>query len=149
MLGTDTFKYSGAKEILCPFTNQKYAAVPALYPDVAIIHVPRCDVYGNCQIDGVLVADDDVAKASKKVIITTEKIISNDEIRREPNKTVIPFWCVDAIVQIPYGAYPSNMPNEYFSDEDHLKEWLKAEKDEKEFQEFLDKNIYNVKDFYE
>lgn len=149
MLGTDTFKYSAAKEVECPFTGQKLAALPALYPDVAIIHVHRSDIYGNCQIDGILVADDDIAKASKRVVITTEKLISNDDIRREPAKTVIPFWCVDAVVEVPFGSYPGNMPGEYFSDEEHLAEWLSMEKDPIKFEKFVDENIRSTKDFNE
>lgn len=149
MLGTDTFKYSAAIEVECPFTGQKLAAVPALYPDVALIHVHRADVYGNCQIDGILIADDDIAKASKHVIITTEKIISNEEIRRQPGKTAIPHWNVDAVIEMPYGSYPGNMPGEYYSDEQHIFDWLKTEKDLDAFDEFLDKYIYGTKDFYE
>lgn len=149
MLGTDTFKYSAAKEIECPFTGQKLLAVPALFPDVAFIHVHRADIYGNCQIDGILVADDDIAKASKHVIITTEKIIDHEEIRREPGKTIIPFWCVDAVIEVPFGSYPGNMPGEYYSDEEHLAEWLKTEKNPEEFAAFIRKNIIETKDFYE
>ena len=149
MMGTDTFKYSAAKEIECPFTGKKLVALPALYPDVALLHVHRADIYGNCQIDGIVVSDDDLVKAAKKVIITTEKIIDNEEIRREPNKTIIPYWCVDAVIEMPFGAYPANMPNEYFSDEDHLKEWLNAEQDIQVFQDFIDRNIFSCKDFYE
>jgi glutaconate CoA-transferase, subunit A len=149
MLGTDTFNRSAAKEMLCPFTGKKVAAVPALYPDVAVIHVHRADIYGNCQIDGIVVADDDIAKASKKVIITTEKLVDNDEIRREPNRTVIPYWTVDAVIEVPFGSYPGNMPGVYFSDEEHLSEWLKVEKDEQLFKEFLEKNIYSSKNFSE
>ena len=91
----------------------------------------------------------DIAKASKRVIVTTEKIISNEEIRREPHKTVIPYWCVDAVIEIPYGSYPGNMPGEYYSDEEHLMEWLKTEKDPEAFKAFIDKNIFNTKSFYE
>jgi len=149
MLGTDTFKHSAAIEVECPFTQQKLAALPALYPDVAILHVHRADIYGNCQIDGILVADDDIAKASKRVIVTTEKIISNEEIRREPGKTVIPYWCVDAVIEMPYGSYPGNMPGEYYSDEEHLKEWLVAEKDLDQLEKFIDHNIHSSEDFYE
>ena len=149
MLGTDTFKYSAAVEVECPFTRQKLAALPALYPDVAILHVHRADIYGNCQIDGILVADDDIAKASKRVIVTTEKIISGEEIRREPGKTVIPYWCVDAVIEMPYGSYPGNMPGEYYSDEEHLKEWLTAEKDLEQLEQFIDRNIHSCTDFHE
>jgi glutaconate CoA-transferase subunit A len=149
MMGTDTFEYSGAKEILCPFSGQKLLALPALYPDVALLHVHRADVFGNCQIDGIIMADDDIAKASKRVIVTAEKIIPNDAIRRDPNRTVIPYWCVDAVAEMPFGAYPANMPGEYFSDEEHLMEWLEAEQDEETFKDFLEKNIYGCEDFYE
>ncbi|MCW3788117.1 CoA transferase subunit A [Plebeiibacterium sediminum] len=149
MLGTDTFKYSAAIEMECPFTQQKLTALPALYPDVAIIHVHKADVFGNCQINGILVADDDISKASRKVIITTETIISNEEIRREPEKTVIPYWYVDAVIEVPYGSYPGNMPGEYFSDETHLKKWLLAEKDQETFEKFIEHQIYSSADFYE
>jgi len=135
-------------EVECPFTKQKLAALPALYPDVALLHVHRADVYGNCQIDGILVADDDIAKASKRVIVTTEKIISNEEIRREPGKTVIPYWCVDAVIEMPFGSYPGNMPGEYFSDEEHLNEWLKVEKDLETFEQFVEHHIFSSPDFY-
>ncbi len=149
MLGTDTFKYSAGKEVLCPFTGEKLLALPALHPDVAVIHVHRADVYGNCQIDGIIVADDDIAKAAKRVIITTEKIIDHEDIRNDPGKTIIPFWLVDAVIEVPFGSYPGNMPDEYFSDEEHLSEWLSVENDEKEFEAFLNKNIYSCKDFNE
>jgi len=124
--GTDTINYSAAVEMACPFTGKKYAAVPALYPDVAAIHVHCSDIYGNCQIQGIAVSDLDLARATKNLIITTEKIIHNDEIRQSPHSTVIPYYLVDAVIEVPYGAYPSNMAYEYFTDEDHLMEWLKA-----------------------
>jgi glutaconate CoA-transferase subunit A len=149
MLGTDTFNYSAAKEIECPFTGQKYAALPALYPDVALLHVSRCDIYGNCQIDGIIVADDDIAKAAKRVVVTTEKLIRTDEIRNAPNATVIPYWLVDAVIEVPFGSYPGNMPGEYFSDEEHINEWLRVEKDPEAFKKFLDRNIYSSKNFSE
>ncbi len=149
MLGTDTQKYSAAKEIVCPFSGQKYLAVPALYPDVAVIHVHAADFFGNSYIRGVLVGDVDIAKASKKVIITTEKIVPTDFFRDNPEKTTIPFYQVDAVVVTPYGSYPANMPYEYFMDVDHLREFLKAAEDEKTFEEFLNKYIYQCKDFYE
>ena len=149
MMGTDTEKYSAAMEMECPFTGTKYLAVPALYPDVGIIHVNRCDVYGNSQIDGIVVADYDLARAAKRLIITTERLVPNELIRREPAKTIIPFYLVDAVVEVPLGSYPGNMPYEYFSDENHLQEWLKAENDPETLSAFLERHIYGVKDFNE
>ncbi|OGV73500.1 MAG: glutaconate CoA-transferase [Lentisphaerae bacterium RIFOXYB12_FULL_65_16] len=147
MLGTDTLKRSAGKEIVCPFTGKKLVAIPALYPDVSFIHVHECDAYGNCRIKGITVADVDLARCSKRLIITTERIVSNEEIRNTPYWTTIPSFCVDAVCEVPYGSYPGNMPGEYFSDEAHLREWLEVEKDLDAFRAFLKKYIYDVPDF--
>ncbi len=147
MLGTDTFVYSAAKEILCPFTGQKYAALPALFPDFAAIHVHEADVYGNCRVQGVTISDQDLARASKKVVITTERIVPADSIRARPKETFIPFWCVDAVIEVPYGSYPGNMPYEYFSDEEHLRRWLEVEKNPEEYERFIKEQIFDTESF--
>lgn len=149
MLGSDTFTRSAAKEIVCPFTGIRLAACPALYPDVAAIHVHEADASGNCRIRGISVADRDLACAAKRVIVTAERLVSNEEIRSNPDRTTIPFYCVDAVCVVPCGSYPGNMPYEYFSDEDHLKEWLEVERDLDEFKKFLDRNIFGVGEFAE
>lgn len=148
-MGTDTFRYSAGKTIKCPFTGEKYMAAPALYPDVAAIHVHESDIFGNCRIKGISVADIDLSRATKRLIITTEKIVSSDKFRSAPALTAIPYYLVDAVCEVPFGSYPGNMAYEYFSDEEHLKEWLKVEKDPVQFKEFLDKNIYNCKNHIE
>ena len=149
MLGTDTFARSAAKEIECPFTGTKLVALPALSPDVALIHVHESDPFGNCRIRGISVADIDLSRAAKRVIITAERLITNDEIRNAPHANLIPAFCVDAVCEVPYGSYPGNMAGEYYSDEDHLRAWLQVEKDEAAFGDFLDKHVYNVADFAE
>jgi glutaconate CoA-transferase subunit A len=147
LLGTDTFRRSSACVITCPFTGARLAAIPALYPDVAAIHVHESDRYGNCRIRGTTVADLDLARAAKRLIITCERLVPGDDIRADPSRTVIPFFCVDAVCEVPYGSYPGNMPYEYFSDEDHLCRWLRVEKDPAEFRQFLDAYVYGVRDF--
>lgn len=147
MLGTDTFKMSGAKVIACPFTGKKFAAVPAIWPDVAVIHVHEADIYGNCHIRGISVADLELARASKRVIITTERLVGSHAIRVNPTRTLIPYFLVDAVIEVPFGSYPGNMPYEYFSDEEHLALWLEKEKDPEEFAKFLDEYIYGVSSF--
>ncbi len=92
-------------------------------------------------------ADYELARASKRLIITTERLIENEEIRAAPHATLIPSFCVDAVCEVRYGSYPGNMPGEYFSDEEHLQQWLSVEKDESQFRAFLEKNIYGVADF--
>jgi glutaconate CoA-transferase subunit A len=149
MLGTDTFARSAAKIVECPFTGIKLAALPALYPDVSVIHVHESDPFGNCRIRGITIADIDLARASKRLIITTERIITNEEIRENPDSTTIPAYCVDAVCEVPYGSYPGNMPGAYFSDERHLGEWLEVEKDEAQYEKFLQKYIYGVERFEE
>ncbi len=120
MLGSDlTGRIDGPKEIECPFTGDRLLLVPALNPDVALIHVQRCDAYGNAQMDGLPFMDADIAMAANRVILTTERIVSNDQIRRAPDRTRIPFIAVDAVVEAPfgcaphecYGAYEPFLPN--------------------------------------
>jgi glutaconate CoA-transferase subunit A len=149
LLGTDTFRHSAACEVRCPFTGERLAAIPALFPDVAAIHVHEADRFGNCRVRGTTVADLDVARAAHRVIVTCERLIPDDEIRRDPTRTAIPFFCVDAVCEVPFGSYPGNMPYEYFSDEAHLQAWLHAERDVETYRAFLQKHVYGVKDFAE
>ncbi|MBK37250.1 MAG: glutaconate CoA-transferase [Gemmatimonadetes bacterium] len=145
--GTDTFRFSASKTVECPFTGRPLAAVPALYPDVAFIHVHTCDPLGNARVEGISVADADLARASKRVILTTEKIVSVDQTRESPQQTLIPSACVDAVCEVPYGSYPGNMPGCYFSDEVHLREWLAVERDPNELTAFVDRLIYETDSF--
>ena len=88
MIGSDVLALRPeAKLIDCPFTNEPILLVPALNPNVALIHVQRCDAYGNAQMDGLSFMDIDLAMAADSVILTTERIVSNDQIRRAPIQT--------------------------------------------------------------
>jgi glutaconate CoA-transferase subunit A len=147
MFGTDTCRYSAAKEITCPYTGIKLLALPALYPDAALIHVHRADVYGNCQIDGITVADLELARAARRLIVTCERLIPAEEVRRDPARTAIPYFLVDAVCEVPYGSYPGNMPYEYYSDEEHLRAWLEAEEDPETLEAFIRRHILDVPDF--
>ena len=149
LLGTDTFAKSSAKLVRDPWSNKIVALVPAAYPDVALFHVPRCDKYGNTQIDGILVEDFELARAARRVIISTEEIIDEEEIRRDPQKTVIPFYVVDAVCEVPCGAHPTLMPYLYYFDEEHIHEWLTLSKTIEGTEEYLDKYVHGVVDFHE
>jgi glutaconate CoA-transferase subunit A len=118
-------------------------------PGRRAIHVHEADRYGNCRFSGTSVADIDLARAAKRVIVTCERLVPHDEMRRDPHRTQIPFLCVDAVCEVPFGSYPGNMPGEYFSDEDHLKLWMEAEKDPAAFGQFLEDHIFGVSDFAE
>jgi glutaconate CoA-transferase subunit A len=147
MGGTDTFRLSAASRVTCPYSGENVVVVPALWPDVAVIHVHESDIYGNCRIRGTSVADWHLARAARKVIVSSERLISNEEIRRDPTATTIPFYCVDAVCEVPFGSFPGNMPYEYFSDESHLKLWLESETDESVFRLFLDRYLFGVTQF--
>jgi 3-oxoacid CoA-transferase subunit A/glutaconate CoA-transferase subunit A len=149
LAGTDTFERSSAKKIRDPWSGKSITLVPAAYPDVAVLHVPRCDQYGNIQIDGILVEDFELARASRRVIVTTEEIISNDEVRREPDRTSIPFYVVDAVCEVPYGAHPTQMPYQYYFDEKHIREWLQMAKTPEGAKLYFEKYIFGVADFEE
>jgi len=107
MMGSDVIgQLPDTRQIDCPFTGEKLVLVPALNPDFALIHVQRCDAYGNAQIDGLPFMDLDLAMAANRVILTTERVVSNDQIRRAPDQTKIPFLAVDAVVEVPFGSAP-------------------------------------------
>jgi len=121
MMGSDVIgRLPDTKLIGCPFTGDKLVLVPALNPDFALIHVQRCDPYGNAQIDGLPFMDIDLAMAANRVILTTERIISNDQIRRRSDQTKIPFMAVDAVVEVPFGSAPHECYGLYEPLFDHL-----------------------------
>jgi 3-oxoacid CoA-transferase subunit A/glutaconate CoA-transferase subunit A len=147
MLGTDTIKHSSAKVIEDPYSGKPICLVPACYPDVAIFHVHRCDIYGNAQIDGILVEDFELSRAARRVLITTEEIIPHEEIQRQPWKTVFPFYLVDAVVEVPFGAHPTEMPISYYFDEEHIAHWLTVSKTPEGVQRYFDEFVFGVPDF--
>ncbi len=124
--GTDGFEHSGAKLITDPYTGDPITIVPALNPDVALIHVHQADVYGNARIFGTGISHTESAFASKKVIISAEEIVDTNEIKRDPGRTTIPYYAVDAVVHLPFGAYPGEMQGRYASDMGHVIEVVGA-----------------------
>jgi glutaconate CoA-transferase subunit A len=139
------------REIECPFTGDKLLLVPALNPDVALIHVQRCDAYGNAQLDGLSFMDLDLAMAANRVILSTERIVSNDQIRRMPDQTKIPFIAVDAVVEAPYGAAPHECYGVYEPLFRHLDGYaaLLRKDPEKGAAEYLERYFYEPKSWTE
>ena len=148
MLGSDVLKQRPeAKEMACPFTNEKLLLVPALNPDVALIHVQRCDRYGNAQMHGLQFMDIDLAMAANRVILTTERIVSNDQIRRAPDQTKIPFFAVDAVVELPFGCAPHECYGAYEPMMKHMEYYVALVNNDpvKGMQEYLDRFVYGPK----
>jgi len=141
--GPANFAHSGAKLIEDPYTGEPIIIVPALNPDVALIHVHQADVFGNARIFGTGISHQEAAMASKKVVISTEEIIETDEIRRDPARTTIPYYVVDAVVHTPFGAYPGEMQGRYASDVPHVIEVI-ASTLRGLIPQYLDKWVYGV-----
>jgi hypothetical protein len=117
--------------------------LPALNPDVALIHVHQADEFGNARIFGAGIAPVEAAMASRRVILSTEEIIDGDEIRRQPQRTSIPYYMVDAVVRAPFGCYPGSMPGLYGADVSHLMEFGVAQM-QGTLNHYLEKWVHSV-----
>ncbi|MCB4769296.1 CoA transferase subunit A [Ancylobacter sp. Lp-2] len=139
----------GARTMECPFTGETLLLVPALNPDVALIHVQRCDAYGNAQLDGLTFMDIDIAMAANKVILTTERIVSNDQIRRHPDQTKIGFFTVDAVVEVPFGSAPHECYGLYEPFYSHMDLYaqMTAKDPDKGAADYLERFHYEPKDW--
>ncbi|HXV10917.1 MAG TPA: CoA-transferase [Burkholderiales bacterium] len=148
MLGSDVLRLRPEpREFDCPFTGEKLLLVPALNPDVALIHVQRCDPYGNAQMDGLPFMDIDLAMAAGRVILTTERVVSNDQIRRAPDHTKIPFFAVEAVVEVPFGCAPHECGGVYEPFYGHMDYYTSlVNKDPVGgMKEYLDRYVYGPK----
>jgi len=116
-LGSDLFKTNTAlKAITCPFSGDRLAAVAAIRPDVAVVHVQRSDEFGNAHVWGNLGVTRDACLASRHVILTAEEIVSPALISRDPNRVITPGFRVSAVVHFPWGGHPSPVPGCYNRD---------------------------------
>lgn len=146
-VGTDIPKANpNIKTVKCPFTGEELAAVPALKPDVTIIHAQRADKSGNTQIWGLMGVQKEAAFASKKVIVVVEELVEESVIRSDPNRTLIPGMQVDAVVLEPWGAHPSYAQGYYDRDNDFYVKWDKIAREESTLKKYLDEFVHGVKD---
>lgn len=141
--GTDGFPRSGCKVVEDPFSGRPVLLVPALNPDVALIHVQQADECGNARVFGTGIAHQECALASRRVIVSTEEIVSTDEIRRDPGRTSIPHFAVDAVVHAPFGAYPGTVQGYYGGDSEGVVETMAAMY-RGDFTNYLAKHVYAV-----
>ena len=134
------------KEFKDPIKGETLLAVPAIEPDISIIHAAYADVYGNVQHLGTGFGDRAHARAADKRIVQVEKIVPNQEIRKDPLKTTV--FGADAIIRAPYGAYPFSSPGFYLEDTEYIKEYVRAatvyakNNDRGPLEEYLNKYIY-------
>jgi len=129
MLGSDLAARLDLQTVTCPYTGERLAAVPALNPDVALIHAHRADMFGNVQVDGYRHMDADMARAARTVIVSAEQIVSPEEIAARPDQTMLPHFAVDAVVAAPRGAYPHECYGRYGPDLRHFDAYATAVKE--------------------
>ena len=148
LLGSDLITYNPKIKVMDDFYGTgPVAFVPASQPDVAFIHVQRADKIGNAQIWGMVANDDNMARAAKNVVLTCEEIIPTSEIRKIPNMTAIPSYCVSAVVEAPFCCHPLPVAGYYWMDIPFRREIVSASKTREGIVAWMDEWIHGVKDF--
>ena len=133
------------RRVTDPYSGNPVIVVPALRPDVAIVHVQRCDAQGNAHIWGIIGEQKEAAFAAERVILTAEEIVDEEIIRSDPNRTLIPGFIVDAVCHVPYCAHPSYTQGYYDRDNAFYLEWDKVSADPAAIEVYLDEWVYGVK----
>jgi glutaconate CoA-transferase subunit A len=131
------------RRITCPFTGEILAAVPAIRPDVTVIHAQRADRAGNVMIEGILGVQKEAVLAAKRSIVTVEEIV-DDFGPRSPNAVILPAWTVGAIAQVPGGAYPSYAFGYYKRDNASYKAWDTISRERESFLAWMKTNVFDV-----
>ena len=132
------------RSVTCPYTGERLATVPALNPDVTIIHAQRADAAGNTQIWGLVGVQKEAAFASRRVIVVVEELVDTAVIRADPNRTLIPGVIVSAVVVEPWGAHPSYAQGFYDRDNDFYVAWEKISRDPARLTGYLDEFVLGV-----
>jgi glutaconate CoA-transferase subunit A len=128
------------KEIICPFTGEKFAAVPAIKLDVAIVHAQKADRAGNVLFEGIVGVQKEAVLSARRSIVTVEEIV-DDFGGRSPNAVILPGWTVTAIVHVPGGAHPSYAHGYYKRDNAFYKAWDKISRDRDSFRAWIEEHV--------
>jgi glutaconate CoA-transferase subunit A len=129
--------------IKCPFTGEELAAVPALRPDVTVIHAQRADRKGNVLLEGIVGVQKESVLAARRAIVTVEEIVE-DLASPSPNACILPSWTVTSVVKVPGGAHPSYVQGVYPRDNAAYIEWDKIASDRDTFLTWMTQNVTNV-----
>jgi glutaconate CoA-transferase subunit A len=139
--GSDLVALRGFASVRDPYSDQQVAVVPAIVPDVALIHVHEADVEGNARIWGSTFEDTLMARAARRVILTAERIVDRAMLAAEPERTAIPGFLVEAVVEAPGGAWPTSCAGLYEYDEALLRELLALAGDAERLRRFVEERI--------
>jgi glutaconate CoA-transferase subunit A len=145
-LGSDLPKYNTRiKFIECPFTGERLAAIPAIRPDVTVIHAQKADRRGNVLLWGVVGVQKEAVMAAKRVIVTVEEIV--EKLDAPPNALVLPSWVLSAVCQVKGGAFPSYAQGYYARNNAFYKKWDTIARERESFQEWIERHILGTTDF--
>jgi glutaconate CoA-transferase subunit A len=145
-LGTDLPKYnSRIKFVECPFTGELLTAVPAIRPDVSIIHAQKADRRGNVLIWGVVGVQKEAVLAARHAIVTVEEIV--DRLDAPPNAVVLPYWVIDAVSEVRAGAFPSYAQGYYSRNNAFYKQWDDISRERETFKAWMERHVLGTKDF--
>ncbi|GAA3385761.1 CoA transferase subunit A [Cryptosporangium minutisporangium] len=142
-VGTDLVDQTDTiKPITCPFTGEKLTAVPAINPDVTVIHAQRADRAGNVQVWGLLGVQKEAVLAAKRSLVTVEEIV--DELAPVPGAITLPTWAVTAVAEVPGGAHPSYAQDYSERDNDYYQAWDEISRDRERFTQWLEQNVLDT-----
>jgi len=128
------------RKITCPYTGEELATVPAIRPDVGVIHALRADREGNVLLEGITGCQKEVVLASKRTIVTVEEIV--DDLRApSPNSVILPSWTIGAVVAVPGGAHPSYAHGYYKRDNSYYIAWDKISRERETFLAWMEENV--------
>jgi glutaconate CoA-transferase subunit A len=134
------------RRVIDPYSGKEVITVPALSPDVAIVHVQRADAQGNAHLWGIIGEQKEAAFAAKRVILTAEEIVDEAVIRSDPNRTLIPGFIVSAVCHVPFACHPSYAQGYYDRDNEFYLQWDKISESRESVQAWLEEWVYGVKD---
>jgi glutaconate CoA-transferase subunit A len=144
-IGTDlATKNASIRTVTCPYTGEEIATVPALNPDVTVLHAQRADRHGNVLLRGIVGAQKEAALAAKALIVTVEEVV--DDLEAPMNAIVLPSWVVTAIACVPGGAYPSYAQGYYTRDNAFYLAWDEISRDRAGFTDWIDRHVRGTAD---
>jgi glutaconate CoA-transferase subunit A len=138
--GTDLVQHTNVRPVTCPFTGEELAAVPALRPDVAIVHAQEADRAGNVQLWGIPGVQKEAVLAAERALVTVERIV--DALEPRPGCVVIPGWCIDAVAEAPGGSQPSYAQGITDRDNAFYREWDAISRDRDAFARWMDEHVF-------
>jgi glutaconate CoA-transferase subunit A len=137
--GTDLVQHTRVEDITCPFTGEQLVAVPALNPDVAIVHAQEADRQGNVQLWGIPGAQKEAVLSAKRSLVTVERIV--EDLVPRPGGVIIPSWVIDAVAEAPGGSWPSYSLEITVRDNDFYVEWDRISRDRDQFTAWMNEHV--------